>query len=170
MVGQQDGFVSIIDQDFAEGAPMGPSLEKQLASMSDRTRSILPPQGLPSGTRRFVHLDQRGAAAMTQLDKHAMVRDLGIRYRDSVMLDPSIPIPFPASLLVRESAIIVNLEAIRMIICANQVYILSCPKASQPPADRACWVPVPVNPAAMQAPPCLLPASAAQWRAPPSTP
>lgn len=57
-----------------------------------------------------------------------MVRNLGIRYRDAIMLDPAIPLPFPASILVREKAIIVNLEAVRMIVCANQVYVLSVPK------------------------------------------
>jgi hypothetical protein len=108
-----------------------PSLEKHLAAISRReNNSVLPPAAhpLPGGRRRFVHLDDKGTASMTEICKHEMVRDLGIRYRDALMLDPLVPVPFPASLLVRQQAIIVNLEAIRMIICANQCYILSVPK------------------------------------------
>lgn len=47
------------------------------------------------------------------------------RYRDLLILDPSIPTPSPSTLLIRERAMVVNLEAVRMIITANQVFLLS---------------------------------------------
>lgn len=47
------------------------------------------------------------------------------RYRDLLILDPSIPTPSPSTLLIRDRALVVNLEAVRMIITANQVFLLS---------------------------------------------
>lgn len=47
------------------------------------------------------------------------------RYRDLLTLDPSIPIPFPAAILIRPKALCVNLESVRMIICQNQCWVLS---------------------------------------------
>lgn len=40
-------------------------------------------------------------AVLLQIDKHRLVADLEIRYRDLLSLDPSVPIPAPASLSVR---------------------------------------------------------------------
>ena len=54
-----------------------------------------------------------------------VVRDLGVRYRDLLTLDPTVPIPFPAAILIRERALVVNLETVRMIICSNQCYVLA---------------------------------------------
>lgn len=39
-----------------------------------------------------------------------MVRELGIRYRDLLTLDPSVPIPFPAAILIRPKARSLSLE------------------------------------------------------------
>ncbi len=39
--------------------------------------------------------------AAVQVDKHRLVQDLCVRYRDLLTLDPSVPIPYPASLLIR---------------------------------------------------------------------
>lgn len=49
-----------------------------------------------------------------QVDKHRIVTALGIRYRDLLALDPSVPIPFPAAILIREKALVVNLETVRL--------------------------------------------------------
>lgn len=65
-----------------------------------------------------------------QVDKHVLVYELGVRYRDLLTLDPTLPLPFPAAILIREQALVVNLENVRMIICANQCYILSVPSVS----------------------------------------
>ena len=40
-------------------------------------------------------------------------------------LPRSVPIPFPSAILIRPRALIANLEAVRMIICSNQCYVLS---------------------------------------------
>lgn len=36
-----------------------------------------------------------------------------------------VPIPFPAAVLIRPKALVVNLETVRMLICSNQCYVLS---------------------------------------------
>jgi len=79
----------------------------------------------------MVHIDDVGHARSLSLHKRHLVRDRLVRYRDSLLLDPTVPIPFPAALFIREKAIIVNLEAVRMIICANQCYVLSVPKVGE---------------------------------------
>ncbi len=58
-----------------------------------------------------------------------------LRYRDLAAIDPTLPLPAPSVILVRARAIAINLDvggAIRLIICENQVYILSVPKANDP--------------------------------------
>ena len=91
------------------------------------------------------------------MDKHAVVAELGIRYRDLRILDPlvstahktmsavlytrtdsvmfalccltiirhsgmlQVPTPYPTALFIRDKALVVNLESIRMIISADQV-------------------------------------------------
>lgn len=100
------------------------------------------PQSALGSKRRWVHVDERGAArvvevrpararqqlqgcpcyappapqpcrstpgrasvpscaAAVQIDKHQLVSDLGIRYRDLLALDPTVPIPSPSNLLIR---------------------------------------------------------------------
>ena len=49
------------------------------------------------------------------MDKHAMVARLGVPYRDLRQMDPFIPQPYPAAILVRERAIVLSLESIRII-------------------------------------------------------
>lgn len=56
-----------------------------------------------------------------QVDKHLIVSELGIHYRDLRIVDPLVATPYPASVFIRESALVVSLESLRMIICENHV-------------------------------------------------
>ena len=47
------------------------------------------------------------------------------------MLDPSLRIPYPTSIFVRASAIIVNFESIRLVIAHDRVLVLSVPVPEQ---------------------------------------
>ncbi|PRW58893.1 magnesium transporter MRS2-7 [Chlorella sorokiniana] len=85
-----------------------------------------------AGARRWMHIDQAGTPTLVEVDKHKVVQELGVRYRDLLQLDPTVPIPFPAAVLIRPKALVVNLETVRMIICQNQCYVLSVPKAGDP--------------------------------------
>ncbi len=49
------------------------------------------------------------------MDKHTLVERLGIPYRDLRQMDPFIAQPYPAAILVREKAIVLSLENIRLI-------------------------------------------------------
>ncbi|KAK2079687.1 hypothetical protein QBZ16_002082 [Prototheca wickerhamii] len=85
-----------------------------------------------NGSRVWLHVDDQGVPSEVEVDKHVLVYELGVRYRDLLTLDPTLPLPFPAAILIREQALVVNLENVRMIICANQCYILSVPSDRDP--------------------------------------
>ncbi|KAL4420981.1 hypothetical protein ABPG77_001300 [Micractinium sp. CCAP 211/92] len=109
--------------------------------------------GGPSSVRHpWLHVDAQGTGTLVEVDKHRIVTALGIRYRDLLALDPSVPIPFPAAILIREKALVVNLETVRMIICSNQCYVLSVPKSSDP---RMATFPCMDNPFVHQLCKCL---------------
>lgn len=58
-----------------------------------------------------------------QIDRQDLVHELDISYRDVRILDPLVSSPYPTALLIREKALVVNMEAFRMIICADQCYV-----------------------------------------------
>ena len=53
--------------------------------------------------------------------QHEIVSELGVHYRELRIVDPLLPTPYPASLFIREKALVVNLESLRMIITKDQV-------------------------------------------------
>lgn len=63
-------------------------------------------QGLLGGPaqRRWLHVDALGTPTLVEVDKHLVVQQLGVRYRDLLTLDPTVPIPFPAAILIRPKA------------------------------------------------------------------
>ena len=44
--------------------------------------------------------------------------------------------PYPTAILIREKAMVLNLESIRMIICHDHVYVLSVPDPANPVHGR----------------------------------
>lgn len=84
---------------------------------------------------QWVHINHAGLPTTIEIDRSYLIRALRLRYRDLAAIDPTLPLPAPSVILVRARAIAVNLDvggAIRIIICENQVYVLSVPKASDP--------------------------------------
>ncbi|GAB4823008.1 hypothetical protein N2152v2_010054 [Parachlorella kessleri] len=124
------------DSSAKAGASFLPSFEPAALQSVDSTLRFTPNSTL-GPTRKWLHIDDKGAAKLIEVDRHRLVADLNIRFRDLLTLDPTVPIPYPASLLIRERAIIVNLESIRMIVCSNQVYVLSVPKEDDPAVAAA---------------------------------
>ena len=61
-----------------------------------------------------------------QMEKYQLVAHLNIPYRDLRILDPLAPIPYPTTIFIREKALVVNLESIRMIICQDQASPRCC--------------------------------------------
>ena len=43
-----------------------------------------------------------------------------------------VPMPYPSSIFIRERALIVNLESIKMLICMDQVWLACCRRLSPP--------------------------------------
>ena len=69
-------------------------------------------------------------------------------------LPAQVPMPYPSSIFIREKAIIVNLESIRMLICENKV---SCWLAPLPPGVLLLLT---KNTSACSRHPCALPHAA----------
>ncbi|KAK9843507.1 hypothetical protein WJX81_006572 [Elliptochloris bilobata] len=113
--------------------PKTPNSYGTLPSFGDV--AALQPLGntLGPGTRReWLHIDANGSPTYLQVDKHRLVSELGINYRDVRILDPMVPTPSPSTIFIRDKAILVNLESLRMIVCHDKVFLLSAPVQSQP--------------------------------------
>ena len=48
-----------------------------------------------------------------QVDKHELVLELGVQYRDLRIVDPYVPTPYPAGIFLRDKAMVLNLESLR---------------------------------------------------------
>lgn len=48
-----------------------------------------------------------------QVDKHELVLELGVQYRDLRIVDPHVPTPYPAGIFLRDKAMVLNLESLR---------------------------------------------------------
>ena len=64
---------------------------------------------------------------------------LDLPYRDVLMISPLVPTPFPPAVLVRTRALVVNLGAVRAVIAASEVYLLSVPVAHKVAPNTARW-------------------------------
>lgn len=94
------------------------------------------------------------AAHPVQGDKNLMSKELAIPHRDLRLLDPEVcgastgfwmnilramsgsacykqvPMAYPSAILVREKAMLIHLESIRMVISKDAVYVLTIPNAT----------------------------------------
>eukprot|EP00884_Botryococcus_braunii_P017222 jgi/Botrbrau1/4183/Bobra.0192s0043.1 len=84
----------------------------------------------------WLRVDQEGQMEYIPPDKHGIVEELDIPYRDLRMVDPLVPIPYPAAIFIRDRALVINLENIRMIICNDQAFFLAVPAEGQ---DSRVW-------------------------------
>jgi hypothetical protein len=62
-----------------------------------------------------------------QADKRPIVDELRLPFRDAVMINPLVPTPFPPAVLIRDAALVVNLGALRAVVGADRVFLLSVP-------------------------------------------
>jgi hypothetical protein len=56
-----------------------------------------------------------------QANKKKIVDDLGVHYRDLRYLEPLVPTPYPAAIFIRDKALVVNLESLRMLVTKDKV-------------------------------------------------
>lgn len=59
------------------------------------------------------NLSRHHILPLSQVDKHELVANLGIHYRDLRIVDPHVPTPYPSGIFTREKAIVLNLESLR---------------------------------------------------------
>ncbi|XP_041999441.1 magnesium transporter MRS2-3-like [Salvia splendens] len=75
------------------------------------------------GVRSWLLLDSTGHANVVEVGKHAIMRRTGLPARDLRILDPLLS--YPSTVLGRERAIVINLEHIKAIITAQEVFLLN---------------------------------------------
>lgn len=78
------------------------------------------------GLRSWIRVDAAtGSSQVIEMDKFTMMRRCDLPARDLRLLDPLFD--YPSTILGREKAFVVNLEKIRCIITANEVFLLNSP-------------------------------------------
>ncbi|GER44068.1 magnesium transporter MRS2-like protein [Striga asiatica] len=75
------------------------------------------------GLRSWICVDASGISKVIEVDKFSMMRRCDLPARDLRLLDPLFV--YPSTILGREKAIVVNLEQIRCIITADEVFLLN---------------------------------------------
>ncbi|CAA2987399.1 magnesium transporter MRS2-1-like [Olea europaea var. sylvestris] len=75
------------------------------------------------GLRSWIRVDASGNSQVIEVDKFTMMRRCDLPARDLRLLDPLFV--YPSTILGREKAIVVNLEQIRCIITADEVWLLN---------------------------------------------
>ncbi|KAK9792989.1 hypothetical protein WJX73_010706 [Symbiochloris irregularis] len=82
--------------------------------------------------REWLHLDQTGNVSFLTVDKHAIITELGIHYRDLRFVDPMVTTPYPTAIFIRDRALVVNMESVKMIITEDQVFVITTPQEGKP--------------------------------------
>ncbi|XP_057431059.1 magnesium transporter MRS2-2-like isoform X2 [Lotus japonicus] len=75
-----------------------------------------------SPTSTWIKLDATGHSSLLNMDKYDIIHRLKIHARDLRILDPILS--YPSTILGREKAIVLNLEHIKAIITAEEVFLL----------------------------------------------
>lgn len=103
----------------------GPDEENEPRSYHAGTNVPLGPGIRKKGTgvRPWLLLDSTGGAQVVEAGKHAIMRRTGLPARDLRILDPMLS--YPSTILGREKAIVINLEHIKAIITAQDVFVLN---------------------------------------------
>ncbi|XP_058088637.1 magnesium transporter MRS2-F-like [Magnolia sinica] len=76
-----------------------------------------------AGTKAWIVVSDSGETHLEEVGKYSIMRRTGLPARDLRILDPMLL--YPSTVLGRERAIVVNLEDIKAIITATEVFVLS---------------------------------------------
>ncbi|WJX17106.1 Magnesium transporter MRS2-2, variant 2 [Trifolium repens] len=89
--------------------------------MSESTKSIVRKTSIsPEST--WIKFDANGHSSFLDVDKYEIMRQVCIDARDLRILDPLLS--YPSTILGREEVIILNLEHIKAVITAKEVFLL----------------------------------------------
>lgn len=75
------------------------------------------------GLKSWIRVDASAESQVIEVDKFTMMRRCDLPARDLRLLDPLFV--YPSTILGREKAIVANLEQIRCIITADEVFLLN---------------------------------------------
>ncbi|DBA67525.1 TPA: hypothetical protein ACH3X2_001803 [Trebouxia sp. C0005] len=78
-------------------------------------------------TLHWLRVDSHGRCTQTTEEKGSVVARLRVPFRDLRILDPLLPTPYPTAIYIRERALVVNLQSVRVIITADFAYVISVP-------------------------------------------
>ncbi|XP_073226448.1 magnesium transporter MRS2-F-like [Cicer arietinum] len=73
--------------------------------------------------KSWMVVSETGESHVEDVDKHSIMRRTGLPARDLRVLDPALF--HPSSILGRDKAIVVNVECVKAIITANQVFMIN---------------------------------------------
>ena len=82
-------------------------------------------------SRIWFFFDERGKLQERELDKYTLATRLHIPLRDMRVLDPMFAMPYPSSIFIRDQSILLNLEHLKVIICADQAWVLDTARSEQ---------------------------------------
>ena len=74
--------------------------------------------------RRWLMMNDEGETAVLEATKMEMQRELGVPFRDLMILDPALPTAYPSSIFIRPRAIVLNMEHIKLVVTAALVVVL----------------------------------------------
>ena len=72
-----------------------------------------------------IRIDKNGKIYTAQIFKQQLANDLGLSLRDLRVVDPSFPTKIQATFVVRQNAILLSLEKIKVVIKSNEALIFS---------------------------------------------
>ena len=80
-----------------------------------------PPAKLYSLKRSWLMMNAAGETAVLEATKMEMQRELGVPFRDLMILDPALPTAYPSSIFIRPRAIVVNMEHVKLVVTSGLV-------------------------------------------------
>ncbi|QDZ19784.1 magnesium transporter [Chloropicon primus] len=89
------------------------------------------PKVNPMRPKVWFFFDERGKMRTHEVDKYTLATRLLIPLRDMRVLDPMLFTPYPSAVFIREQSIILNLEHIKVICCADQVWLLDTSSSAE---------------------------------------
>jgi magnesium transporter len=89
-----------------------------------------PPAKLYSLRRAWLMMNAAGETAILEATKMEMQRELGVPFRDLMILDPALPTAYPGSIFIRPRAIVVNMEHVKLVVTSGLVV------SPLPPLDK----------------------------------
>ena len=89
-----------------------------------------PPAKLYSLRRAWLMMNAAGETAVLEATKMEMQRELGVPFRDLMILDPALPTAYPSSIFIRPRAIVVNMEHVKLVVTSGLVV------SPLPPLDK----------------------------------